>query len=388
MTQHAYDKAAAAAELESFKQQPIVELAVAMGWKVTADKGTDSFNIEKGSLKVRTFKGKTSWMWKCFQGEGPAGRVTGTVVDLAIEETGSIGKARLLLRSLTGTSAPVSYQPSSSPVPSSTCPDSAISAKTYKSSDEVLAEFKTGARIWEPGYLLPKFMSERGVRHVPPVFNNRFAVTTDFHRAARFLYVNFNDAGDLVAAGSEDRNVASEPGGKSFRSYSKDGRAGFWHAPGDKGAAIIVTESPLDAISCELIREADGIAAARVGYVSVRSGSEAAVIKYLISKIENGTNEVLVSTDNNAAGMAYAAKIMSGLEQAKRDQIIPAHVSVLYFPAPEGHVDWNDALRAHRARQFREAGSESRSNGGLSPRPEPRPAPRTRTPDPTAPCPA
>ena len=79
-----YDKEAAKAELEAFKQQNIVDLAVAMGWSVTADKGKDSFNIEKGSLKVRTFKGKTSWIWKSFQGDGPAGRITGTVVDLAI----------------------------------------------------------------------------------------------------------------------------------------------------------------------------------------------------------------------------------------------------------------------------------------------------------------
>ncbi len=390
-----YDKEAAKAELEAFKQKPIVDLAVAMGWQVmkTADKHNGK--LKKGSMKIAPFKGSNAWMWKAFSGEGPGGRTAGTVVDLAIDEAGSIGKARQLLRSLTGTSAPtsISISPASAPTPDtspSTGPDSAFSGRSYKTSDEVLAAFKTGARVWRVGDRLPPHMSERGVRELPEIFDRTFAVTTDNFRNARFPLVAYDDDGNPFYAGYEDRNLPPEPGAKSYRRYAKDARAGVWHTRGDQGAPVVITESPLDAISYEIlrteVRREDG---PQVSYIAVRSGAERYAVQGILRKTKNGTKSVIIATHQDAAGMAYAAKIMSGIQELKDDGEIESDVLVRYIPPMEVggvmHADWNDALMAHRAQEFR---SESKSSGGPSPRPEPRPAPRRTVHPDTAPCPA
>lgn len=384
-----YDKAAAAAELEAFKQAPLIDLAVDMGWTIT-EKGNNSAKIQKGAMKVAVFKGSAAWMWKCFNGEGPAGRTSGTVIDIAIEETGSIGRARQLLRSLTGTSAPtspaISHASTTAPVSSSTSPDSAFSGKTYKSSEEVLSEFKTGARIWRPGDQLPPFMSERGVRDLPEIFHGKFAVTQCRRRNARFLFATFDDDGKAIHAGWEDRNLPPKPGAKSYRRYGTDCKQGFWHVSGGVGAPVVVVEGPLEAISFDILRKEFGQdTGEQVGYLSLRSGAEDAAIKYLIKKIAAGTMTVIIATGQDAAGMTYAAKLMSGLRQAEKDGLVPKGVLVRYLAPPETHSDWNEALQAHRAREFR---SESKSSGGPSPRPEPRPAPRRTVHPDTAPCPA
>lgn len=386
-----YDKAAAAAELEAFKQAPLIDLAVAMGWQVT-EKGNNSAKIQKGSMKIAVFKGSSAWMWKCFNGEGPAGRTSGTVVDLAIDETGSIGKARQLLRSLTGTSAPTSAQTSTTPAPastpapvsSSTSPNSAFSGKTYKTPAQVLSEFKTGAKVWHPGDPLPPFMSERGVRDLPEIFHGKFAVTQCRRRDARFLFATFDDDGKAIHAGWEDRNLPRKPGAKSYRRYGTDCRQGFWHVAGDVGAPVVVVEGPLEAISFDILRKEFGQdTGEQVGYLALRSGAEDAAIKYLIRKISAGTMTVVIATGQDAAGMTYAAKLMSGLRQAEKDGLVPKGVLVRYLAPPETHSDWNEALQAYRAREAR---SESKSSGGPSPRPEPRPAPRRPAPSDTAPC--
>lgn len=388
-----YDKAAAAAELEMFKQKPIVDLAVAMGWEVM--KTTDKHNgkLKKGSMTIAPFKGSNAWMWKAFSGEGPGGRTAGTVVDLAIDEAGSIGKARQLLRSLTGTSAPtsISISPASSPTPDtslSTGPDSAFSGKTYLSSEEVLAGFKAGARIWRVGDRLPPFMSERGVKQLPDMFDGKFAITTDRYRNARFLFMNFDEDGAPFFSGYEDRNLAPEPGADTYRRYASDCRAGIWHVSGHDGAPVVVVEAPLKAISYELLRREGNPSwheEPQLSYVSLRSGSEGAAVTYLIGKINKGSRTILLATDQDAAGMLYAHKVMLGLSDAKRSGLVPNDVLVRYVSPPDMHKDWNDALVAHRAREAR---SESKSSGGPSPRPEPRPAPRRPTPVDTAPCPA
>jgi len=378
-----YDKAAAAAELEEFKRAPLIELAVEMGWEIT-ETNRSGATLKKGAVKIGAFKGDHCWMWRDFsRGNGPGGRASGTVVDLALEAAGTMGKARHLLRSLTGASAPTSPASTTAPVPSSTSPNSAFTGKTYKAPDEVLAEYKTGARIWRAGGPLPAFMSERGVDRVPDIFHGRFAVT-DRHGAARFLFATFDENGKAIHAGVEDRNL-SRNGEKSFRRYTTGGRAGFWYANGEKGAPVIVTESPLDAISCELLRQTQGVGRDGSSYVAVRSGAEDAVVQYLIRKIASGTRCVMVSTDNDAAGMAYASKIMGGLDVARKECHVPDDVIVLYMAPDLGATDWNEALMEHRAREAR---SEGKSSGGPSPRPEPSPAPRRPAPADTAPCPA
>lgn len=382
MTTQDYDRAAAAAELESFKTDNLVDLAVSMGWTVT-EKGRNSAKIEKGSMKIAVFKGTSAWMWKAFTGEGPSGRTAGTVVDLALEASGgSMGKARQLLRSLTGTSAPTPAH--TTPVSASTRPDSSFVGKTYKTPEQVLTEFKTGAKVWRPGDPLPPFMSERGVRELPELFHGKFAVTQDRRRDARFLFVTFDEQGKAVHAGWEDRNLPPEPGADSYRRYGKDCKQGFWHVAGDVGAPVVVVEAPLEAISFDILRKEFGQdTGEQVGYLALRSGAEDAAVRYLIRKIEAGTMTVVIATNQDAAGMTYAAKIMSSLRQAERDGLVPKGVLVRYLAPPETHNDWNEALQAHRARQVR---SESKSSGGPSPRPEPRPAPRRPRPADASPC--
>lgn len=381
-----YDKAAAAAELDAFKQRPIVDLAVAMGWEVMKTGDNNNGKLKKGAMKIAPFKGSNAWMWKAFSGEGPGGRTAGTIVDIALDEAGTMGKARQLLRSLTGTSAPA-------PTPNtslSTRPDSAFSGKTYKSSKEVLAAFKTGARVWRAGDRLPPFLSERGVKQLPELFDGKFAVTTDSYKNARFLFMSFDDDGKPFFAGYEDRNIASEPGGKTYRRYASGTRAGIWHVAGDDGAPVVVLESPLDAISFDILRrEAGRESEPQVSYIALRSGSEEVAVKSIIGKINGGTKSVFIATHQDPAGMAYAGKIMSGLIEAEKAGLIGPDVLVRYVPPidiGDGHMhnDWNDALMAHRAREAR---SESKSSGGPSPRPEPRPAPRRPIqPDTAAPC--
>lgn len=381
MTTQDFDRAAAAAELEIFKTANLIDLAVQMGWTVT-EKGRTSAKVAKGSMSIAIFKGSSAWMWKCFTGEGPGGKTAGTVVDLALEASGgSMGKARQLLRSLTGTSAPTPGPTSTNPAPVSvsTRTDSSFSGKTYKSSEQVVTEYRTGAKIWQPGDPLPPFLSERGVTEVPEAFHGRFAVTTDRHRAARFLFAAYVD-GKAVHAGVEDRNLARAPGEKSYRSYTENGRAGFWFAPGDPGAPVVVVEAPLEAMSFDIIWS-ENAPTEQVGYVAVRSGSEADVVRYLLGRIAAGTRSVVMATNNDAAGLAYASKIMAGLAEAKRAGEFTGDVLVRYLPPPDTHTDWNDALMARRP-----VASDGRSRGGPSPRPESRPAPRRPRPADASPC--
>lgn len=389
-----YDKEAAAAELEAFKQKPLVDLAVAMGWELMRTTDNNNGKLRKGSMKIAPFKGSNAWMWKAFSGEGPGGRTAGTIVDIALDEAGTMGKARQLLRSLTGTSAPTSISPASAPTttpdtPLSTGPDSAFSGRVYKSSKEVLAAFKTGARLWRIGDRLPPFLSERGVKQLPELFDGKFAVTTDSYRNARFMFMNFDEDGKPFFAGYEDRNLASEPGGETYRRYASGTRAGIWHVAGDVGAPVVVLESPLDAISFDILRrEAGRESEPQVSYIALRSGSEEVAVRSIIGKINRGTKSVFIATHQDPAGMLYASKVMSGLIEAEKAGLIGPDVLVRYVPPidiGDGHMhnDWNDALMAHRAREAR---SESKSSGGPSPRPEPRPAPRRPATSDTAPC--
>lgn len=391
MTTHEYDRAASAAELERFKTENLIDLAVAMGWTIT-EKGRTSAKVSKGTMKIAIFKGSSAWMWKIFTGEGPAGKAAGTVVDLALEASGgSMGKARQLLRSLTGTSAPTPGPNSPAPVSASTRQDSAFSGKTYLSPEDVLSGFKSGAKVWRVGDRLPPHMSERGVIEMPALFDGKFAVTQDRRRDARFLFISYDENWKPFYAGYEDRNLPREPGAKSYRRYASDARAGIWHVAGDEGAPVVILESPLDAISYDILRrEAGREGGPQVSYIALRSGSEDIAVRSIITKINRGTRAVFIATHQDPAGMVYASKVMSGLIEAEKAGVIGPDVLVRYVPPIDigdgyMHNDWNDVLMSYRAR---DSWSERKSSGGPSPRPELRPAPRRLALDPTAPCPA
>ena len=388
MTTQDFDRAAAAAELESFKTANLVDLAVAMGWAIT-EKGRASAKVAKGSMKIAIFKGSSAWMWKCFTGEGPSGKTAGTVVDLALEASGgSMGKARKLLRSLTGTSAPTPAH--TTPVSSSTSQNSSFSGRTYKTPEQVVTEYRTGAKIWHPGDPLPPFMSERGVTYMPEIFAGKFAVTDDRFRDARFPFISYDENGKPFYAGFEDRNLPREHGAKSYRRYASGTRTGIWHVAGDEGAPVVVIESPLDAISYDILRRESGReGAAQVSYIAMRSGSEDVAVRSIIAKIKRGTKSVFIATHQDPAGMIYASKVMSGLIDAEKAGLIGPDVLVRYVPPIDigdgyMHNDWNDVLVAYRARQ--DGGPGDRTRGGPSPRPESRPAPRRPRPADASPC--
>lgn len=322
-------------ELEAFKQHPIADLATQLGWEIdesARDRGKNSATLAKGGESIVTFKGSSCWMFKRL-----AGGKAGTIVDLAIEEAGSLGAARKLLRELTSTSVETSTT-----ISSSTRPDTAPSPDDLKRKHaEILQRWKTMRRLESDE--IPPFMRERGITRIASHIRAQLRINTENKwQNVAYLYSFGIGGGEYLAAGIEEKNR----GVKGI--YTKGGCGGVWFARGDAGAPIVVVESVVDAISFDAISDVareHREAGRSLSYVAIRSGGEKTCAALIMREnLENNAAPVILACDNDAAGVAYHAKIWP-------DIAVKGGPDVYQMVPPDFHEDWNDALQAQSARE-------------------------------------
>lgn len=329
-------------ELEAFKQHPILDLALQLGWQVdekARNRGAGSATLVKGGDAIVTFKGKYCFMFKSI-----SGGKDGTVIDLAVAEAGTLGKARQLLRELTSTpvetttpSTSPTPSPSSSPVSSSTRPDSTTHDHPEKAThDEVLRDFRSMRRLGADE--VPAFLRDRGIDRIPDHIRGQLRIDTSRYENMGCLFVRAISASEIRAAGVERKNS----GIKGI--YTKGGHAGAWFARGDAGAPIVVVESVVDALSFDIVSDVaaryreEGL---RLSYMALRSGGEETCAMLLLREFrEQNAAPVILACDNDRAGSAYHSKIWDLIDVEGGPQvwqIMPMHLS----------NDWNEALQLH-----------------------------------------
>lgn len=344
-------------ELDAYKRMPIGRLAVQLGAtpknpkpKPTKGGDIDAENFTLNGWKFQCFQASSGhFMWKSHDGSlSVRGRNSGTIVDIVFELEGSLGKARQRLRGLTGysPSSPSTSTTSGYEEPTPAAASTAIPLSSRPVSPSTLASppvdplptpaelesiYDERGPIWRMIDPVPQYLRSRYLTTLHPVFHHCFRVSKSGNGSAFFPYFRKED-GLWHFAGTEQKS-------KGYKSYDKGGRAGIWTAAFDSPRAIVVTESPLDAMSyARLMTDYSDLS---VGFVSVRSGGEKDALEYLSELIEkNGLRIVILATDNDSAGMLYASKIMAGLHKYSADILIR-------YEAPiHGQKDWNDALKA------------------------------------------
>ncbi|WP_237061521.1 toprim domain-containing protein [Loktanella sp. M215] len=330
------------AELEMFKSHDANTLMGALGWTdghATKEgaikiekKGSNSTPYTKDGRNVLVFKGRTG---AYMISEIYPVRRTVTIIDIANEVTGSLGKTRVELRSLIGTAKEESSRISPSHqtnAPQAPAPVSASSDTVEKkSSDEVRAEYVSGSEAWTPAARMPDYLLDRSISFIPLVYAASFR-TSRGGTNIRFPYLHFVDD---VSVPAEYAGVETKADG--FKSFTKGGRPGAWIAGHtDLANKIVICESPIDCFSWIMQRPFEDLPF----LVAVRSGGEQSAINLI--KRAAGQHEkvtVFISTDNDHAGMAYASKIMLGVSKEPT-------VCAKYVAPDKLHNDQNNYLVA------------------------------------------
>lgn len=321
-------------ELVEFKQSDIDPLLIALGWTYKKKKGTESFQYEKDGQRITTFKGYHEfWRWKNHvTGDG------GTIVDLVLADGHGFGQMRQILREMIATSG----------TPSNTDPDPSQSSSTRppspesdekKSHSDLTLEYQHGSDEARPLDAVPDYLKSRGIYHVFEAAYDEMRIVPG---GARFIYkrIRRDERGEIVS--DNDRKFIVETAGfetkeQGFVRYVKGGHAGLWIA-GDIHTAdeVVICESPLDCLSHAIVEYAE--ASPRTVYIAIRSGAEADCVEILLlMHREMRLNRVRVSTDNDAAGMSYAMKIMAGVRSEKG-------LFIRYEPPQNFCVDQNEFL--------------------------------------------
>lgn len=362
------------AELDHYKRLPIGRLVVQLGAatknekpKPTRGGDIDAENFQLNGWKFQCFQVPSGhFMFKSHDGSlSVRGRNTGTIVDILVLLEGSLGKARQRLRGLTGYSpsstsstTPVQQEttPATAPaIPLSSRPPVSPPSQPAPAADplptpaELEAIYDERGPIWRMIDPVPHYLRSRYLGALHPVFHWTFRTSKSGNGSAFFPYFRKED-GVWHFAGTEQKS-------HGYKSYDKGGRAGIWTAAFDHPRAVVVTESPIDAMSyARLMTDYSDLS---IGFLSVRSGGEKDAVEYLSELIETkGLRIVILATDNDSAGMLYASKIMAGLHKYSAD------ISMRYEAPIHGQSDWNDALKADLIAK------RSRNSGSGGPRPD------------------
>lgn len=347
----AYDKN----EIDDFKRMDIRTFLPSLGWQPDPTDRYKKTTYTKDGRTVKAFC-PSSGFWIATDFDA---KVSKTAFDLAFEILGDKNwpEACALFRSITGKdSNPSAFKPSpapsSTPLTSSTSQDRSApvpqaspdqsNAKIKKTTDEIKAEYVSGSSLWRRGDPVPDYLVSRGIVMLDDRFDATFRVSDSGSGNLRFPHYYMSDSGHTRLGGIEGRG----PSKKGM--YSERGVNGIWKTRGwsDTGM-VVIFETQIDAMSYSLLNPKGHM------LMSIRAGTEHIAVQFLKIFIEmNKIHTVVVSTDNDAAGLGYAARILGGL-YAKEDERNPEHgtkyhcgARALYQPPLEGHEDWNDVLRA------------------------------------------
>lgn len=293
------------------------------------EKGKWTNGAPSGSLSV--FQAKTGdWIAKSFS-EGRSYNM----LSLVREKEGlSFVDAQGRARGIIGSYVPPEPDHSKAVLTSPEKSAAGTKAEQKLSIEQVEALYKRGSTEWRPGNPIPRQLMRRGVTGIPPKFAGTFRVSDGSTVRVPFYSGRTEEGNGIV--GMESRR---ENGTKHF---AKNTRTGIWFSNPvcfSFADEIVIVESMLDAISYDLMI----MSRPQTSYISIRSGSEElaiAMIQEIFEKSECKLTKITISTDNDAAGMNYAHKIMRGLSDE-----IGAGLKVLYAAPLFGANDHNDALR-------------------------------------------
>lgn len=207
------------------------------------------------------------------------------------------------------------------------------------SSAEATERYYRGGTVWTAGSPIPELLQSRGITALPAKWSDTFVVSdrgsirTPFRGADGANITGFES---IQADGSKHLLAGSTIGVVTSRLEAAD--------------EIVVTESMIDAMSFDLLA-----GPSRRGYMVVRSGAEDYLAAQLagIMKMGQPIKRVTIATDNDAAGMLYASKIMARVDRLRvspkhaddEDRFIADDFQVLYMPPIGRCNDHNDALR-------------------------------------------
>lgn len=277
------------------------------------------------------------------------------VVSVIRAELGlSLGAARIELRRIYGTAAAPIYShsnpslaatttttsSSTSPVSSSPNPNSNPSpaAPERLPEDEIRKRYARGLRYDPANH--PEILSARGLEYIAPDYHDSFRMTS----GGSIVFPTYSFDGETGLGVMTGYETCKPDGGRFF---VKGGSAGVWTAgiPSRDGM-LVIAESAYDALAFSMTH---GLGRGSA-LAAVRSGAEqhvANLARWLIS--EDLIEIVLISTDNDSAGLAYASKIMMLLEDMRRRGEIREGIRVEYVPPgykPREHYvnDPNDHL--------------------------------------------
>lgn len=369
------------AELAHYKTLPAEPILKKLGFAVyehTQHEGKKvklrEIGYEKGSIRAHPFLGR-SGQWMCrFPASGSIDKPFGSIVDVAYAMAGNLGKARQLLRDATGYKPDQSFSTSSTTTThAKNSTDAVTSPAVLPPLDQVsdyyrgkiseysplLADHASGEKtndpspgtpppppptpaelealydargpIWNLCDAVPAYLQSRGLESLHPVFHQTFRTSKSGRGSVYFPHFRCSDDGQgWEHAGSEQKS-------DGWKSYDKGGRAGIWTAALDMVDRLVITESPIDAMSYAfLMSQYDDFS---VAFISLRSGGESSAIEYAAGLIEQkGLRDIIIATDNDGAGMLYAAKVMAGLHKQAKS------VRMRYQAPIHGARDWNDAL--------------------------------------------
>jgi hypothetical protein len=348
-------------ELDFFKRQPIDPILEALGFSLSKNFNPEGKNqtpsFVLGGIKLKTFKGSSGhYMWTSHNGSltNRNGKNSGSVVDVAVRVCGGLAQARQRLRAITGSHA---YAPTSHSTPSTghEAPPSASSrpeisspldtdstkATTETAEVDILRAYEATGPEWVVTDPAPAYLARRGLSDIHPIFSFSFRVESPL---GNMVSPYRDELGAVV--GFERKNKLTE----KYVRY--DGRAGVWAAIHGDPKALVVCESPVECMSyARMFVSQDRF---DVGFLAVRSGSEAIASRLIAAMIEErGLRAVIFATNNDLAGMQYAQKVWAGLGDAAKS----AHVR---YEAPLfAKNDLNDALNEW-LRRLEESGNGDR----------------------------
>ena len=307
------------AELDMFmKTDPRPRILPALGW-TPCGKVKDRFT--RGSESIGVFQGnKGVWLAR-------SGSDYRNIVQLTQEVVGSLGQARKFLREIIGSGAPATpvtnttptppaHFPSphphlSSPVitPSSPAAEPEGEAEEKRTADEIKAEIKAESVPFDDSPI-PPYLLKRGFVSIPDIFRRRMRIDKDGNRFKNVSFLYY-----LPTEDGKAELVSRERKGDKYSNYLSRTRAGVWIAEPIDGEVdhIVICEAPLDCISSRAIC-GDG---ERTAYFALRSGAEAAcveIVRRVVEKRGKGAR-IELRTDNDPAGLSYAAKVAAGLKK-------------------------------------------------------------------------
>jgi hypothetical protein len=339
-------------ELLFFNAQDVHPLLTHIGFTRDAK---DKSKWSKGHVSYSVFYSRQD-TWLCTDHRI---KKTHGVVSLIRSELGlSLGAARIELRRIYGTAAAPIYtrsnpstaaaahtttssSSSTSPVSSSPYPDSNPStvAPEMLPEDEIRKRYARGLR-YDPAHH-PEILSARGLEYIAPDYHDSFRLTS----SGQIVFPTYRFDGETGLGVITGYETCRPDGGRFFL---RGGSAGVWTAgiPSRDGM-LVIAESAYDALAFSMTH---GLGRGSA-LAAVRSGAEqhvANLARWLIS--EELVEIVLISTDNDSPGLAYASKIMLLLEDMRRRGEIRDGIRVEYVPPgykPRAHYvnDPNDHLQ-------------------------------------------